>query len=127
MRKVFLEDLAQKGENINWKASIGKEVRFIYDEIHGVIKILKYISGKNPRVVISYKDFEFNLDITSFKKCRFGGFVNISDGVNLILIPSELNLMKLDKPIDETISMIELLYKNIDNIKKAYKSKEVEI
>ena len=45
MRKVFLDELIYKGNNhirIDWKKSVGKDIRFIYDDISGVFKIIDY-------------------------------------------------------------------------------------
>ena len=49
MRKIFTEDLPKwkEGRNkgkINWEASIGLKIRFIYNEINGYLEILKSVS-----------------------------------------------------------------------------------
>nr|DAJ80636.1 MAG TPA: hypothetical protein [Caudoviricetes sp.] len=51
--KIFLEDLPKTNSGkIDWKNSINRKVRFLYDEIFDTIDILEYIPGREPRVVI---------------------------------------------------------------------------
>ena len=45
MRKVFLDELPRGGKcvnknSINWKESIGYKVKFVYDNIEGIINRL---------------------------------------------------------------------------------------
>ena len=90
MRKVFLEDLpkhlggkgsgagAKKG-NINWKASIGYKVKFIYDDIEGdfkIINILKIENRSNYILTIEYKKKTFDIDNGSFRDAYLGNILN---------------------------------------------------
>ena len=44
------------GKVINWKKCIGLDVRFIYDDIEGSVKIIDYIDG--------YVEIDYNGRIT---------------------------------------------------------------
>ena len=57
MRKVFLDNLPKKNKNINWKLSVGHKVKFIYEDIEGSLKIIKYIIKNNhPYLEVEYND-----------------------------------------------------------------------
>jgi hypothetical protein len=49
VRKIFLDDLPRgglnRGDRINWEGSVGRSVKFIYDNIEGYIHIIEYING----------------------------------------------------------------------------------
>ena len=50
LKKVFLEDLprwknGKNRGNINWEKSIGYEVKFIWGNVNGIIKIINYDSN----------------------------------------------------------------------------------
>lgn len=65
MRKVFLEDLPHysngkyKGK-INWKESVGKNVKFINEDIEGYIDILEYDSSKQ-QLKVRYENKTLNM------------------------------------------------------------------
>ncbi len=72
IRKVFLENLprSKSGKTTNWLKSIGYKVRFIYDDIEGIIKIVDY---KDGFLYIKYEDKEpFKISISNFKNCALG-------------------------------------------------------
>lgn len=72
MRKTFLDNLPKRGKLINWKESIGLEVRFIYDEIEGSITIVDY---DNSKVTIKYKDKFDKIKSQGLKKCQIGNIL----------------------------------------------------
>lgn len=81
MRKVFLDDLPRwrygKGQPngvINWKASVGCKVKFIYDDINGIVEIIDYDGEYLYIKYINNKIFKFK--IGSFVKCQFGIMLN---------------------------------------------------
>ena len=79
MRKVFKEDFAihKSGININridWVNSVGKNIRFIYDDIEGIIIINNY---ENPNITISYQNQIFTMHISQFRKCQLGSLLNV--------------------------------------------------
>ena len=66
-------NLPRKGKFINWKESIGYTIRFIYEDIEGLIKIKDY---KNSYLKIEYKNKEVDILISSFQKCKLGNLLN---------------------------------------------------
>lgn len=46
---------------------------------------------------------------------------------NLYLISSDFNRLKLDKPLDETLAIIKLLYEKSEDIKQFYNTEEVKL
>lgn len=74
MNKLYYEEdlpfRIKEGEHIiDWKKSIGKEVRFKYNNIEDVLEIVDY-STKGSKVVIKYKDTFHSLQSGSLKKCQ---------------------------------------------------------
>jgi len=86
MRKVFLDDLPKwekhKGKGggrdgtINWLKSIGYKIRFVYNNIKGIIKIIDYISSKSE-LKIEYNNKYFYIGIDKIKKCQLGRILEI--------------------------------------------------
>lgn len=79
MRKVFKEDFAifQKGINIgriDWVNSVGRNIRFIYDGIEGIINIKELIDND---VVICYNGESTTMHISQFRKGQLGSFLNV--------------------------------------------------
>lgn len=73
MRIILKEDLEMRDSNrISWERSVGRTVRFIYDDIRGSFVITKYYKDEKNRrrVVILYDYNEFDLSIGSLKKCQ---------------------------------------------------------
>ena len=70
-KKLFYEEyLPMRNRiHIDWENSIGKEVKFIYDDIEGFIKILKY-DKENLIVTYQYKDIIFSQKTVLLKKCN---------------------------------------------------------
>lgn len=58
MRKVFLDDLPKRlNGNIFWYKCIGKEIKFIYEEVEGKFLVLDYYkNGTNYTIKLKYKD-----------------------------------------------------------------------
>lgn len=57
MRKVFLEDLPRRAEGIDWTSSVGRKVKFVYDDIDGEIVLLDYDKSKT-QLTVSYSGKE---------------------------------------------------------------------
>lgn len=54
MKKVFLEDLPRRGSYmIDWRNSVGCNVGFVYDDMHGTMEIVEY---KDRHVTLKYND-----------------------------------------------------------------------
>ena len=70
-RKVFLDDLPRlKNCKINWKGSIGYKVKFIYDDIEGLVEIVDVI---DRHLYIKYLDKSiFKIAFSSFSRGMFG-------------------------------------------------------
>lgn len=79
MRKCYLENLPiykngrYKGK-FNWQESIGHKVKFIYDDIEGLIEILDYIKIKQ-KLLIKYKEKVINKATSDFIKCELGALI----------------------------------------------------
>ena len=80
MRKVFLDDLPKKlGRGINknkeciiWEETIGiKGIKFIYDDIEGVLEIVDYIKEKH-KLNIKYNNKYFLITTSDFLRCGLG-------------------------------------------------------
>lgn len=74
-RKIFLDELPRGGvgiasNKINWKNSVGCQIKFIYDDIEGYIYILEYITGKNPKLKIKYEDEEYVITVSKILECK---------------------------------------------------------
>lgn len=78
MRKIFYEGvlpmLKTKKPSIDWIHSVGLQVKFIYDDIEGEIKILSYI--KPEKLQIEYENFQYIITVNSFKNSRLKVFMS---------------------------------------------------
>lgn len=72
MREMFLDDLPRQGKFINWKESIGRKVKFIYEEIKGEVEIVSYDDGY---LSIVYFDNTYSIKTGNFTRCIFGKIV----------------------------------------------------
>ena len=74
MKKIFLNELPKKGKLIDWKNSIGYEVKFIYDDIKGKIEIVEYIkeNENKPKLKILYNNNNYIISINSLRRCEIG-------------------------------------------------------
>ena len=78
MRKVFLEDLPkrEKGNQIDWKNSIGCIVEFIYDDIKGKLEVIDY-NSKNGILQLRYNGIEpYLISYNSLVRCGIGNIIN---------------------------------------------------
>ena len=111
MRKIFLDELPRKGKIISWENSVGRTVKFIYDNIEGEINIVGYYKG---RITIKYLDCdEFEIATGHFAKCKIGKLlmthtkefkINIGDKIkdnkrNLKIIDRKYNCVKCNNRI----------------------------
>lgn len=71
MKKVFLDELPRNFRGILWNECVGIEVNFIYDDINGCVKILKYIK-EGQYLSILYNNKEFKIKTGNFQKCALG-------------------------------------------------------
>lgn len=103
MRKIFLDKLSCKerhGININklvidWMNSINQKIHFVYDDIEGDFKILKYIS-KSQKIVIEYDNKKFEIQTASLIKCQIGTVIGKRTSKFKIEIGSQLVDCKRD-------------------------------
>lgn len=77
IRKIFIEDLVlNSNSTVNWKNSVGRKVRFVYDEISGYINILDYYNT-NYHIKIQYNEKIMVMFVGSFKNCLLQELLNI--------------------------------------------------
>lgn len=75
MNYVSIDNLPRykdKGYNqgkIDWSSSIGMEVEFQYENIHGYFHLIEYDKEKN-KIIFSYNDTIYSRTINNFKKCK---------------------------------------------------------
>ena len=75
MKKIYLDDLPQKGKSIDWKNSIGYQIPFIYNEIQSNLDIIDY-NPKNNKVTIQYQNNKINISINHLKEVKIGVVLN---------------------------------------------------
>lgn len=74
MRKVFLDDLPRYKEgrlkgNINWKITIGINIKFVYDDTVGSVEIASY---NNDVLTIKYETNTYSIRTADFRKASLG-------------------------------------------------------
>lgn len=78
LRKVYIEDLClptYHNFGVDWKYSIGREVRFQYDDLFGSLFINNYDKNKK-KISIIYNGVEIEIKIDSFRTGQIGNIVN---------------------------------------------------
>lgn len=72
-KQIFLQDLPRKGEGnqIDWKNSVGFEVKGYYNDTLFTVKILNYIV-KTQTLVIGYQDKKLDIKTNHFMRCKLG-------------------------------------------------------
>lgn len=81
MRKVFLDDLLKsgKGKNkgkIEWLSNIGNEIRFIYDDVCGDVRIASYYVQNNRGFLdIEYMNHTYTIRTDGFVNCQLGNLL----------------------------------------------------
>lgn len=92
MKKLFYEEyLPMRNKiHIDWENSVGKEVKFIYNDIEGFIKILKY-DKENLTVTYQYEDIIFSQKTALLKKCNLRNmlFLKFKYEINEIIESSD--------------------------------------
>jgi len=76
MRKTFTNNLPKRGKLINFKDSIGYMIHFIYDNIEGDLRIIKYIP-KGQILTIEYNGKEFDIRTGNLAKAKITHILNI--------------------------------------------------
>lgn len=76
MRKVFLDELPKRGKTnqINWNDSSGYKIKFIYDDIEGLISIIKKINKTS--LLVEYNNSLEEINITSLKNANIERLIN---------------------------------------------------
>ena len=70
MKKMYYESLPNKNGRISWKDTVGKRVKFEFDELDGEVLITDYIpNGKHPKIEISFEGNNKIIDVEVFKRC----------------------------------------------------------
>lgn len=100
MNRIFLEDLPIKNNTVDWKKSVGKMVRFEYNNIADEVKIVGYEINKERHLTIEYNGQQMDFFASSFKGCRIGRILGVVN--NDYLYPVGLNLK--DEKRDITIT-----------------------
>jgi len=85
LREVFLDDLPrwESGSSyrgIKWKECIGLDIRFIYEEVEGYIKIIDCYENNTNNVLtlnITYKNEPFEILTGNLLKCKFGKILKV--------------------------------------------------
>lgn len=113
MKKLFVEDFprwkeGQNKDKINWEASVGLKIRFIYNEINSYLEILKYDKIKK-RVLVKYNDSMQDMDINHLKKLAIKNLLNYNHyedkpliykykiGEIMSIATGDIQIIKLDK------------------------------
>lgn len=101
MKKIFTEDLVLYKEGtykgrINWKASIGADVRFIYNDQTGTVKIIDY---KDRKITLQYNKIIKTIPEQSFKKGNIGGILGKRHIGHKFKEQDIINNFKIIKPI----------------------------
>jgi AraC-like DNA-binding protein len=142
MRKVFLENLPHgkksekgirrknsKNNGINWIDSVGQTIHFIFDEIEGDFKILKYEKTKGGILTIEYNNKEYKVNTINLKnsqiqtilfnrneyKYKVGEIIGTKTG-NKIKILEQIRLPNLKKYTQKGYEYECLNCGNIDTI-----------
>lgn len=105
--RIFFDNLPKKKNNqldkklkIDWILAAEKQciVYFIYNDIHGEIKIIDYIKGKEPKLGLKYKDNPiYYMYISNFYSCKIKILIglitnNYKYKVNEIIKNEKVNL-----------------------------------
>ena len=70
---IFKEDLVFKKTKVDWDKNVGKEIRFKYKDIEGIIKIIELQrDDKNVWLTISYKNKISRISGSNLLKCKLG-------------------------------------------------------
>lgn len=73
MKKVFLDDLPKRGNLVDWKKSVGREVYFEYNDISGKVKILEYV--RKNYILVQYNDKTQTYNTSDFRRCAIGNII----------------------------------------------------
>lgn len=77
VKEIYLDNLPRyRGKNISWEKSIGMYIPFVYNDIKGELKIIKY-NKEDHRLTIKYLDQEFEIATQSLQSCSLGEFLKI--------------------------------------------------
>jgi hypothetical protein len=81
VRKVFLDDLPKYiiGRyigKINWDASVGMFLEFIYDNINGCIEILEYLKSSQT-LKVKYNHCVYSIKTGNLIKAKLGGIIGV--------------------------------------------------
>lgn len=77
VRKVDLSGLPRNYRGIDWEKSIGQEVSFVYNEISGIIEIVRYIKEKQT-VVLKYNGKIKEMRTDRFQKALISSMLGIA-------------------------------------------------
>lgn len=116
MRKMFLDDLPRYYKGIDWKSCIGKNVKFIYDDIEGEVKILDYIVGSMPHLVLEYKGSVCDpIAISGFQKCQIA--------TKILKLKSKQFLFNIGQVLETKLGEIKITNAKKENGLKLYQYK----
>ena len=120
MKKIFTNNLPHRGKVIDWKASVGYKVKFIYNSIQGEIKIVAYNEVHN--LEIKYLD-EYFTEISSsqLKACKLGDILRIKTKKYKYQIGDIITNIKFGKL--QILEQRKIKYNKSKYAEKAYKYK----
>lgn len=111
IRKVFLENLPRGGGNraknkINWESSLGYNIKFIYDNIEGIITIIEYIGDHKLKIL--YNEKEFIATTTNLIHCQLSKIIGRINSdfrlqINQNIVTDTKNITILDRTIRTTV------------------------
>ncbi len=114
MKKIYLEKLphSKSGKTIRWSKSIGEKVKFIYDDIEGIIEIIDYgnfLNSKLKCLKIKYNNNAYIISTQDFSLLKFS---NIFAKEQTDFYTTETDNHRNDKYVN--LSSLPVTYRGID-------------
>ena len=119
MRKVFLDELPHKPYRnimrIDWKNSIGHDLKFVYDDIKGSIKIINI--GKHESITIKYLNSIYTISSQNLITCQLGVAIGVKSNKFRYSIGDVVKTNTGEIKITNQM----YIYKNNDSKRRGYK------
>lgn len=120
-RKVFLDELPKRGNFVDWERSTGYNIKFIYGNIEGEVRIVDY-DGKYLYIKYLDKDI-FKIVPNSFKNCFLGKLLGTITNSFKVKIGANFKDDKRDLTVIDKEYRIKYDKNNNKNNYKYYKYK----
>lgn len=120
MKKVFFENLPTWAEGsykgkINWTEAVGHSIKFIYDDIQGEMKLIKYNKDRR-KILVKYEEVEKEIGTSQLLKCEIAVILGI------LIKEYRYNISTVVKTLTGSIKILEQKRKKITGVNvKAYK------